>query len=50
MHFSTSLDLHAAKIDNSSIDAHTVLDIFVVCHSQWTVEGVKNKKENLESI
>jgi hypothetical protein len=33
--FSASLDLHRpGEMDNLSIDAHAVLDIFVVYHSQ----------------
>ncbi len=48
--FSASLDLRAGETDNSSIDAHAVLDIFVVCHSQRTVDGIRNRKGNLESI
>jgi hypothetical protein len=42
--FSASLDLRAGETDNSSIDAHAVLDIFVVCHSQRTVEDIKTER------
>ena len=38
--FSALLDLRAGETDNSSIDAHAVLDIFVVCHSQQSAEGI----------
>jgi hypothetical protein len=50
--FSASLDLRAGETDNSSKDAHAVPDIFVVCHSQRTVDGIdsKNPRANLESL
>jgi hypothetical protein len=44
--FSATCDLHAAKLDNCSQDAHAVLAIFVVCHSPRFVT-VKQEEEDV---
>jgi hypothetical protein len=35
--FSATCDLHTAKLDNCSQDAHAVLALFIVCHSPYFI-------------
>jgi hypothetical protein len=45
--FSATCDLHTAKLDNCSQDAHAVLAIFVVCHSPPFVTVKQDEQEDV---